>query len=239
MNNFEKILKDLQQKPFNQESKDYLDYHALRYQILLKMMSELLKDEKKGALRILDVGPSFQTLICQKVFGEAQIDSLGLKDLQFKPYLSGQFFEFDLNDVPFKKKWPKIGPYDLIILAEVLEHLYTAPIQVLEFLSSLLAKGGLLIIQTPNAVSLGKRKTMLLGKNPYEMLRETREGPGHFREYTLTELIKIAKKAGLKPASYLMANYFPRNDLRAKFYNFISFFLPSSFRDGLTIVFRK
>ena len=239
MNNFSSILSELKKKPFNQESQDYLNYHALRYRILLKTLMGLVAGDKKSSLKILDVGPSFQTIMLGKLLPWVKIDTLGLKDDQFEPYLKGKFFEFDLNEAQFRSKWPKIGKYDFIILAEVLEHLYTSPKIVIDFLTSILEVNGYLIIQTPNAVSLGKRKTMLLGANPFEMIRETPQYPGHFREYTLKELVEIGQKSRLKPVEILISNYFPRQDLKAKFYNFLCLFLPSSFRDGITIVFKK
>ena len=39
---------------------------------------------------------------------------------------------------------------------------------------------------------------MLKGDNPYEMIRKDNTNPGHFREYTANELLKISQEIGLK-----------------------------------------
>ena len=71
-----------------------------------------------------------------------------------------------------------MGPYDVIVFAEVIEHLYTAPELVLPYLRELLVLGGVLLLQTPNAVSLRKRAKLLLGVNPFERIRTERDNPG-------------------------------------------------------------
>ena len=58
-------------------------------------------------------------------------------------------------------------------------------------------RGGVLVVQTPNAVSLPRRLAMLGGRNPYELIREDATNPGHFREYTAAELRRYAAVAGL------------------------------------------
>ena len=77
-------------------------------------------------------------------------------------------------------------------MAEVIEHLYTAPEIVLKCIKKIIKQNGYFIIQTPNAASLSKRmKLMFQGRNPYEMIRVDHNNPGHFREYTVDELEKI------------------------------------------------
>ena len=78
--------------------------------------------------------------------------------------------------------------YDLVVFAEVIEHLHTSPVHTLAFVRGLLADAGVLILQTPNAASLPKRLKLLAGRNPYELIRADGGNPGHFREYTLAEL---------------------------------------------------
>ena len=62
-----------------------------------------------------------------------------------------------------------LSGYELIIMAEVIEHLYTSPSLVPGLLQSLLRPGGLLIVQTPNALAIGRRFKMLLGRHPFEL----------------------------------------------------------------------
>src|SRR5205823_6516869 len=107
--------------------------------------------------------------------------------------------QFDLNDAQSEDTWRRDIPrYDVVVMAEVIEHLYTAPELVLGFLKTLVADNGLVIIQTPNAAALSKRLKLLFGRNPYELIRVDTTNPGHFREYTSRELIRIAEGAGFE-----------------------------------------
>jgi hypothetical protein len=124
--------------------------------------------------------------------------------------------------------------YDLIVFAETIEHLYTSPKLILNFLRNFMrTESGVLIIQTPNAVSLSKRREMLRGINPFELIRENRYNPGHFREYTMEELIGYGTQAGLKVYRKEFCDYWQPRDrldrLLAKVH--------ASFREGITISF--
>lgn len=86
----------------------------------------------------------------------------------------------------------------MVVFAEVIEHLYASPRLVLRFLHHLLSGAGVLLIQTPNAASLTKRVKLLAGSNPYEKIREDATNPGHFREYTASELREYASSEGFE-----------------------------------------
>ena len=94
------------------------------------------------------------------------------------------------------------------MFAEVLEHLYTAPELVLPYLRELLVPGGVLLLQTPNAVAFRKRAKMVLGVNPFERIRTERDNPGHFREYTASELRELLVGAGFSVDRVWMKHYF-------------------------------
>jgi hypothetical protein len=49
---------------------------------------------------------------------------------------------------------------------------------------------------------------MLLGKNPFEMIRTTLDNPGHFREYTINEMTSIAQEAGFQIRNVECRNYY-------------------------------
>ena len=95
-----------------------------------------------------------------------------------------------------------------MVFAEVLEHLHTSPRHVLDFLRTIVAPGGVLILQTPNAVAFHKRLYMLCGRNPFELFREDLCRPGHYREYTLAELGSYARKSGFELVSGKYQSYF-------------------------------
>ena len=140
--------------------------------------------------------------------------------------------------------------YDAIIFAEVMEHLHTSPRLVLQYLTSLLRPGGILIVQTPNAVALPRRVKMLLGWNPFELIRDDASNPGHFREYTADELCNYAVTVGLSVESIECRSYFDYRFARhgattlfvrgiGNIKNYVYPVLPASLRPGLTAILRR
>lgn len=219
---------------------DYWNIHRKRFQWAANLIIELTqKLEQLGqpVKKILDIGPSYQTILIEHIFPDVKIDTLGFYDARYAPKGETVHICFDLNDAFDREKWPIYSDekYDIIVMLEVIEHLYTSPKIIFAFLSEIMRSGGFLVIQTPNAVSLSKRLTMLRGRNPYELIRETRTNPGHFREYTNKEMCQLAEAAGLEVVEIHMLNYFNNGGLLSK----ISNVLPKSLKEGMTIVLRK
>jgi hypothetical protein len=137
------------------------------------------------------------------------------------------------------------------VFAEVLEHLYTSPVLVLAALRRLLAPGGVLIVQTPNAASLPKRLKLLAGRNPFELIREDRSNPGHFREYTLDEILWFAAQTNFDVVRQSLRFYFDaryahhenrtmrRQPVVGTLKNVVYRLLPPFLREGITVVLRK
>jgi SAM-dependent methyltransferase len=179
----------------------YVAFHAPRFAALLT----LLDDYVKPGMLVLDIGRSALTGLMHERFG-VQVDCLGFH--KNGPSPEGHNWWYDLNLAADPEKWRTDLPsYDVIVMGEVIEHLYTAPRLVLSFLRSLLKDGGVLIIQTPNAAVLHKRVELLLGRNPYELIRERQNDPGHFREYTRKELVAAVESAGLQVEQWFAADY--------------------------------
>jgi SAM-dependent methyltransferase len=185
----------------------YLAFHAPRYVFALDTLVRHIPATGPGA-RVLDVGPSkLTTLIHEALGNRVPVDSLGFAPDGASP--TGQHYCFDLNDVEARGRWRSDLPaYDAVVMAEVIEHLHVAPTHVLAFLRSLLRPGGVLLLQTPNAVALHQRLEMLLGRHPYELIREDPKDPGHFREYTAAELRAYARAAGFAVEDCAYRTYF-------------------------------
>lgn len=207
----------------------YSVYHARRYAALLEVVRRQLAGV--AAPRILDVGPNAQTELLRRETG-AVVDTLGYAH----PLYGGdRHLEVDLDATEHDGVPQGDGSYDAVVMAEVIEHLHTAAPVVLRYLARWLRSGGVLVVQTPNAVALHKRVRMLLGRNPYEPIRTTTRNPGHFHEYTLAELRDAAREAGLVAEGHLTANYFGDSRL----YTALGAVLPESLRHGITIWLRK
>jgi len=246
MNNLrraEDILEYFNQQDLDNDSREFLRYHYRRYEFLFqkidKVFAKLSSASGQRAIKILDIGPGFQTEIMRLTLPGAVVNTLGFRDLRFHARPKDQHFEFDLNNAQFPDRWLKLEPHDLVILAEVLEHLYTSPVLVLQCVARWITSGGFLILQTPNACALHKRIKMLFGKNPFDLIRETADNPGHFREYTLSELFCFTDQAGLRLVDLATWNYFDNSSWVHKIYNAVSRVMPASLRQGITMTLQK
>lgn len=223
----------------------YTAYHARRYTELLVLLNRYVPDSSQ---RILDVGRSKLTELLNQQF-RVPIDTLGFPE--DGPTTTGHHYCFDLNEAQWRKRWRTDLPaYDVIVIAEVLEHLYTSPALVLSFLKSLLKPGGLLVLQTPNAVALGNRIKLLCGRNPFDLIPEDNSNPKHFREYTEQELREYASRVGFGVVECVISSYFDQRYishkpptawqlLKGSIKNIVYRHLPRSLRSGITLVMRK
>jgi SAM-dependent methyltransferase len=224
----------------------YEAFHAPRFAYLLK----LLERERlvSSSSRVLDIGASRLTELVRERFG-VRVDTLGFAE--DRPGPTGDHYSFDLNLSQSESTWRRGLPaYDVLIFAEVIEHLYTAPELVLAFVRTLVKPGGTLIVQTPNAAALTRRIKLLLGRNPYERIRLDNTNPGHFREYTEAEMRSILIDAGFEVREVDIRFYFdaryahhdvnPRHEpVIGWIKNTLFSVLPRSWRLGMTIVARR
>jgi SAM-dependent methyltransferase len=227
---FERELASIGDPVEREEARRYLAYHARRYATLGAVARELLTGVEHP--RVLDAGPNFETALLRA--GGAHVDTLGFAHPLFGPGAGERHVEADLNDTGVRGD----GSYDLVVLAEVIEHLHTAPELVLDALASWLRPRGALLVQTPNAVALHKRLRMLGGRNPLEPIRADASNPGHFHEYTLGELYAAAALAGLRVEGRRVENYFGAGR-SARAYAGVGRVLPASLRHGITIWMRR
>jgi SAM-dependent methyltransferase len=241
------------------EQSEYLKFHSARYKYLMNIVAKfigisLLNSTDKGAKinadpslktsnaskmsgKILDIGTGFEVDLLRNIF-KIPIDTAGFYHSGFEEVEGETFHELNLNDVDNLKNRVN-QKYSLIILAEVIEHLYTSPELVLKEIKNWLNKEGILIIQTPNAVSLPKRLKMMFGIHPFEKIRLNSLNPGHFREYTLEELVYIVESVGFKVLFASRKNYFSPNNKFLKFLYSLEFLWPQSLRTGITVVIKR
>ena len=177
------------------------------------------------------VGPSYESTMLREI---APVDTLGWDDHRFPRVDGERHHQHDLND----PSYPEVEPFDVVVCAEVVEHLKVAAVPVLRFLGGLLAPDGRLVLQTPNATALPKRVRMLIGRNPYAPIRDEPANPGHFHEFTVSELRKALRDAGLEVERLLTANYFDHGSRKNQVYRAVGPFLPRTLREGITVVAR-
>lgn len=102
-----------------------------------------------------------------------------------------------------KEKLPfKNDCFDLVILGDIIEHVFDTD-RLLKEARRVLKTGGKLIVTTPNVASLGRRLMLLLGINPFleYSLKLPHKGPppvGHIRYYTVQTLKEQLEDHGFK-----------------------------------------
>ncbi len=213
----------------NDEERAYLRTHSRRYDYLLDALERVPR-----FTRLLDVGPSYEVELIRDRFPAARVDTLGFYDERFSPREGETHTELDLNHVG----GTQLERYDVIVCAEVIEHLYTSPLHLLRMFHAALEPAGSLLIQTPNAAALSRRFWLLAGRNPFELLREDLHQAGHFREYTLDELAHLATRAGFVVTHAARQNYFLTGSRKNRLLVDAGFLLPSSLRQGITLELR-
>lgn len=224
---------------------DYLQFHGPRFDYVLQQLARFVQPGQ----RLLDIGRSRLTDLLADRFS-VTVDALGFDN--DGPIPTGRYYHFDLNDCQFsERRRCDLPQYDAIVFAEVLEHLHTSPTLVLRYLADLLNPGGILLVQTPNAVALPRRAAVLAGRNPYERIREDATNPGHFREYTARELRDYLSAVGLQIEHIEQRSYFDyryahhgqrrsrRQLWAAQLKNVFYPWLPANLRPGLTCIARK
>ncbi|GAB3951089.1 hypothetical protein GCM10028805_30490 [Spirosoma harenae] len=217
----------------------YLKFHRKRFSYLTEEVIRLATNHgyPDKSVSIMDIGPHFQTTLFRQALGPSVvINTLGWKNVEriVPAGSANEHFTFDLNDSPYQEKWPDCPQHDIVVMAEVFEHLYTAPEYFLGFIRKIMKPGGHLLIGTPNGVCLNQRIGMLMGRNPFEKIRITLNNPGHFREYTTAELSEYAAKTGFEVTNITLSDFYETSPLR----NFLKQFR-SSLRDCIHIVFKK
>ncbi len=100
--------------------------------------------------------------------------------------------------------------FDIVIIAQVIEHILNHPLGLIRSLADAMRPGGLMILTTPNpatimsAMRVLRGRSILWGTNDFidePKIDESRiisQGDIHYREYTRVELCHMLEGAGLR-----------------------------------------
>lgn len=151
-----------------------------------------LQQEGVAGRKVLELGVGDASLTRRLKEAGAVVDGVEVDPLYVelaKPYCR-QIFSGDLNDV---RALGLEGEYDIIVAADVLEHLID-PEQVLAQLKTRIKKGGLLIVSLPNIANVYIRLSLLAGRFRYHtkgILDQT-----HLHFYTIDTARLMLRKTG-------------------------------------------
>lgn len=146
---------------------------------------------------ILDIGcydGSFLVHIRRNnsVYG-IEASDYGTKICKRKRISVKQMFIEDASILPYKNNF-----FDLVIIGEVIEHIFDTD-HLLKEIYRILKPHGKLLITTPNIASFGRRLLLLLGKNPLiELSPNELWSTGHIRYFTFQGLEDFLKKCQFK-----------------------------------------
>jgi len=103
-------------------------------------------------------------------------------------------FNVEKDEFPYKE-----GVFDLVIFAEIIEHLLNDPCSVLREIKRVLKPGGTLILTTPNVARLENVARLISGANIYDPYSGYGPYGRHNREYNRHELEQLLKFEGFNP----------------------------------------
>lgn len=194
----------------------YMDSKFSKY---AEILTPILAEYKRGS-KVLSIG-------CGPCDLEAQLSRLGYV-VTCVDDLKDQWHLIDGNRDKIKEFASKNGidlivdsaenlgdllkeSYDIVLLIDVIEHLHGGPRDLLNSMISRLRSGGLLVVETPNAVSLFKRMKVLCGKSNQIasdfLFWNIGEYRSHFREYTRKEIERILALENLVNVRTRMTNH--------------------------------
>jgi SAM-dependent methyltransferase len=103
-------------------------------------------------------------------------------------------FNVEADPFPFED-----GSFDVVLCGELIEHLANGPDRMLHECNRVLARGGRLLLSTPNAVSLARLISIVRGVNPDWPFSDQGIYARHNRLYSLTELHDLLIGNGFSP----------------------------------------
>ena len=185
------ILQKLYQGIKNKSEKRYFDIHVNRYRYILTQIKRLNLSPKA---KILDIGVYPPHLFTALEF--AGHKPLGISSAhQPIKHPRIKILDIETQKLPYQQ-----GSIDLVLFAEILEHLSTHPKIIFSHIKKILKPGGLLLLTTPNATRSQNLFSLILAKNIYFPIEQLKHHPNHRhqREYTLSELSLLLGSSGFK-----------------------------------------
>jgi len=192
--------------------KSYILNKAQRIKYTIKYFNYILQDEKykDRKCKILDIGTSPFTFLYKKYFN-AKVSTIDLTGLYKR--------RCELNNIEFKKcnilkediPFPD-NEFDIVIFTEVFEHLIGPPQLIFGRIRKVLKDNGVLVFSTPNIASYYNLIMLLFGKSiltPVNLLYKEEtpgkwiaHGYGHWRKFTMNELINLLSEYQFKAIKY-------------------------------------
>lgn len=135
---------------------------------------------------------------------------LHTQDVTYKDTVSGtrntktfcyQHFNVENDQFPYAN-----GEFDVVIFAEIIEHLLNDPCKVLREIKRVLKPGGVIIVTTPNVARLENIMRLIAGENIYDPYSGYGPYGRHNREYNRHELVTLLQFEGFDVTEHFTAD---------------------------------
>lgn len=194
---------------------EYLPQHKERFRELFNACSYILADRPEPTL--LEFGASefsafYKQLLPGLTFHLSDrptpqgyigfTEQVGRRKLGCDAYFA---IDLEKPEAFYASGGPHLGDYDLIVFAEVLEHLVVNPVDLLSTLLALLKPDGFLYLTTPNLFRAENREKWLALENPQQVFPAADgnwDRHHHHREFAAAELLRFAQQAGGKIVAF-------------------------------------
>lgn len=176
------------------EYRDYYHQSRSRYRQTLQTIETL--GLKRGSLH-LDVGGGQMALLTAEMFGFRPVVGDVVETAVADVVSQGAHFSrLNLMDDVYEVG----GPFDLVTMLEVIEHLPVPPYVVLNKIRKIIKPGGWIVMTTPNGFRLRNILRMIANREVLDIYRypNADEALGHQHEYTLRQMGWQLSEAGFE-----------------------------------------
>jgi SAM-dependent methyltransferase len=220
------------------EDRGYYPRYRARYRETIKYVCEM---EVPRPARVLEIGGGQLAILMKELWN----DHVAVMDIsgEYGPYLSRFHIDLEVcdlvHDTPGKSNF-----FDVVVMAEVIEHLAVPPYVVLAKIRNLLGPKGYLLVTTPNVHRLKNMVRMLMARDHAAFFQNPGPGQalGHIMEYSRPHLQWQLEKAGftVERIDYRQFQHHPCHWGERLLYWFGNpLFLRPAWRDNLVAVARR
>jgi SAM-dependent methyltransferase len=117
-----------------------------------------------------------------------------------------QHFNVESDSFPYED-----NQFDVVIFAEIIEHLLNNPCGVLREIRRVMKPEGILILTTPNVARLENVARTISGENIYDPYSGHGPYGRHNREYTVSELVRLLGHEGFEVEQSFTADVYQNN----------------------------
>lgn len=217
---FVKMLSDFADET---NTASFLRGNAYRYARTYDIVHHVLSGYERSSIADIGAGMGWFSVLAKRTCPSCRVVSVeGERSEKVKDALRSEGVEIGA-DFFFRngKKLPYDDEaFDVCLFLEVLEHCIEDPRHIIGELNRVLRKQGTLVITTPNLASLQSRLMLMLGRQPQPYLCNT-QGPlgigrGHFRTWTMEEMVMILEKGGFKIVEKRFVDFVGKGGLLAE-----------------------